>query len=130
MTFFSTSYGSTLSAMMVISRCARSRSEISLPTSSGRLRASRRGPMIAVLAARTSGTVVMCSPCTNRSVLVIITTTDCLGAASAIDCGISMPLLFWMTSTSVEYTSRKATITDRMSMSGIRFSSASARCRM
>ena len=34
-----------------------------------------------------------------------------------------MPLVFWMTSTSVEYTSRNATITDRMSMSGMRFSS-------
>ena len=71
--------------------------------------------------------LVMNSPCTNRSVFVTMTTTDCLGAVCAIDCGISMPLEFWMTSTSVEYTSRNATITERMSMRGIRFSWASAR---
>ena len=76
-----------------------------------------------------SATVAMNSPCTNRSLFVTITTTDCFGAVWAIDCGISIPLEFWMTSTSVEYTSRNATITDRMSISGMRLSSASARLR-
>src|SRR5437763_13305114 len=55
-----------------------------------------------VVPVRIWSTVAMNSPCTKRSVFVIITTTDCLGAVSAIDCGISMPLAFWMTSTSVE----------------------------
>ena len=55
---------------------------------------------------------------------VIITTTDSRGALRRIDCGNSMPWMFWMTPLRPEYTSRKATITERMSMSGIRFSSA------
>ena len=65
------------------------------------------------------------SPCTNSWSFVIITTTDCFGFSSAIDCGIWTPLLFWITSTSAEYTSRNATMTDMMSISGIRLSSTS-----
>ena len=42
------------------------------------------------------------SPCTNSWSFVIITTTDCFGCVSAIDCGISTPFVFWITSTSAE----------------------------
>ena len=41
-----------------------------------------------------------------------------------------MPLVFCTTSTSVEYTSRNDTITLRMSIIGIKFSSASALLRI
>src|SRR5690348_14843405 len=115
--------------MMVISRWATVRSVNSSPTSMGRFSAARSGSTSAPGAALMSATVVMNSPCTNRSLRVTITTTECFGEVWAIDCGISMPLVFWMISTSVEYTSRNATITDRMSISGMRFRVASARLR-
>src|ERR1700684_3762946 len=73
--------------MIVISRWAISRSLISLPTSSGRLRAARSGSTKAVFESWISLTVVMNSPCTNRASLVSITTTDCFGAACALACG-------------------------------------------
>ena len=49
-------------------------------------------------------------------------TTVSRGFCSATDSGISMPLVFCNTSTSVEYTSRNDTITLRMSIIGMRFS--------
>src|SRR6202167_5895938 len=72
----------------------------------------------------------MASPCTNSSSLVSITTTVWRGCCSAIDCGISIALVFCSSSTLVEYTNRKDTMTLRMSIIGIRLSSASARCRI
>src|SRR3984957_18948209 len=72
----------------------------------------------------------MGSPCTNSSSLVSITTTVWRGCCSAIDCGISIALVFCSTSTLVENTSRNDTMTLRMSIIGIRLSSASARWRI
>jgi hypothetical protein len=49
-----------------------------------------------------SSTSATSSPCTNSCSFVTITTTECLGSASATDCGTATPLLFWITSTSAE----------------------------
>src|ERR1700689_1708619 len=130
MTFFSTSYGSALSPMTVISRSARSFSVICWPTSVGRFSASRSGPMMSPSVAWISATVAIGSPCTNSSSRVSITTTVWRGGCSAIDCGISIALVFCSTSTLVEYTSRNDTMTLRISIIGIRLSSASARWRI
>ena len=102
-TFFTTSYGSDLSASTVISRDAsavvggRRRS-----ATIGRSSTARSGSITCVAGSRISAMLATSSPCTNSWSFVIITTTDWFGCASAVDCGISTPLVFWTTSTSVE----------------------------
>jgi hypothetical protein len=124
-TRFTTSYGSDLSAITVTSRDASS-STTSAPII-GRVNTALSASMRGEVAARISSMLAIRSPCTSSSSVVIITTTDAFGFSSACDNGTRMSRLFCTTSTSAEYTSRNATITDMMSISGIRFSSTSSR---
>ena len=101
-TFFNTSYGRDLSAITVTSRSARSRSAISRPMMRGRFSTSLSGWNTGVVLSRSSASEATRSPCTSSSSFDSMITTVARGLAVTMDCGISMPLLFCTSSTSVE----------------------------